>query len=234
MKEYIYRLPKLQPGTFLTRLNRFGVMINYEGKPVYLHLPNSGRMKELLVQGKKILWKPRENKGKTQGTLWAVFHENRWVMLVAVMANDLFESGLNQNIFKDFNYCQIEKREAKKGKSRFDFLLTNQKNQKKRWVEVKSVNLSVNQVGLFPDAPTTRGKRHLDELAELVLQGDEASVVFLGLREDINSFSPHKEMDLDFASSLEKAVKIGVSCFAFASFWDETGCFNLKKIQVKI
>lgn len=228
----IYSLPDLKEGTFKKRLNRFGAEIESEGKLYYLHLQNSGRMKELLIAGKKVLWKEKEG-GKTQGTLFAVWHNEQWVILISNMANFLFEACIKQEQLDDFKEYTFFKREVKNKNSRFDFLLKD-KEQKEHWVEVKSVNLVVDERALFPDAPTLRGVKHLNELKELALKGISASVVFFVLRADAKVFSPYTKMHADFATALKEALKAGVNCFSYLSFWDKRGCFKVQKIPYSL
>ena len=83
------------------------------------------------------------------------------------------------------------------------------------YVEVKSVTLVENGVGLFPDAPTTRGRRHVLELRQAVGEGVRAAVVFVIQRPDARALSPHWRADPDFCDALLEAAAAGVEVYAF-------------------
>ncbi len=97
--------------------------------------------------------------------------------------------------------------------SRFDFLLMGPKCRP-FLVEVKSVNLCIDGIGLFPDAPTKRGARHVKELAALSSPQMSTGVMFIAQREDITKVTAHREMDPEFATSLDEAQEAGVKVMA--------------------
>ncbi|MGC8839757.1 MAG: DNA/RNA nuclease SfsA, partial [Anaerolineae bacterium] len=83
------------------------------------------------------------------------------------------------------------------------------------WVEVKSVTLVQEGYGLFPDAVTARGARHLEDLAAALAQGDRAAVVFVVQRGDVQAFRPHREADPHFARRLAEVAQKGVQVLAY-------------------
>jgi sugar fermentation stimulation protein A len=101
--------------------------------------------------------------------------------------------------------------EQKLGDSRLDFLVL--KIDKRIWVEVKGCTFVRDDVALFPDAPTTRGKRHLDELTPAKKNGDNAAVLFLVFRPDAKYFSPNRLMDPQFYGAYQKAREAGVDFY---------------------
>ncbi|HTX61269.1 MAG TPA: DNA/RNA nuclease SfsA, partial [Methanobacterium sp.] len=109
----------------------------------------------------------------------------------------------------------IEKREYTYGNSRLDFLLSNS-NNKKLLLEVKGCTLVENGLAKFPDAPTIRGKRHVEELVKARKEGLESAVLFLILRDDVLKFSPNWEMDPEFSKAIKIAQKKGVKIIAYS------------------
>jgi len=101
--------------------------------------------------------------------------------------------------------------EQKLGDSRLDFLVL--KIDKRIWVEVKGCTFVRDDVALFPDAPTTRGKRHLDELTLAKRNGYNAAVLFLVFRPDAKYFSPNRLMDPQFYGAYQKAREAGVDFY---------------------
>lgn len=223
----LYPLPSLQTGTFLKRENRFlAFILSQNQEKIPIHVANSGRMKELLTAGVKVWWQPK-NTPKTKGLLWAVENNGVLVVLSAVTANHIAEAAFKKKELSPLQHYDFIQKEKTFQKSRFDFLLKNNQSQKLVLAEVKSVNLCQKGVGLFPDAPTTRGVKHLEELLEATKQGYEALVFFVGLREDIKQISPHTAMDPNFTKALKKCQKGGVSILACHSTWNLQGCQNL-------
>mgnify|MGYP001066557319 CR=1 FL=1 len=150
---------------FLRRVNRFIADIELsDGQIVQAHLANTGRMQELLRPGVAALVRPAKNPArKTAWDLLAVDYAGSWVCLAAAWANDFMREWLSKGRIAGFyDWKQIEW-EKKIGNSRFDFAVTLQSGE--RWLlEVKSVNYVIDGHALFPDAPTTRGRRHVEEL----------------------------------------------------------------------
>jgi len=121
------------------------------------------------------------------------------------IAADLIESG----IIKELAGYTIQRREFTYGKSRIDFLLKNTENYK-MLLEVKGCTLVEEGIAKFPDAPTVRGKKHLEELTHARDEGFESAVLFLVIREDAVNFTPNTNMDPDFTTAFYKAKKNGV------------------------
>src|SRR5690625_4692664 len=106
------------------------------------------------------------------------------------------------------------------GNSRFDLYYEN--GDAKGFIEVKGVTFAENGVGMFPDAPTTRGTKHIYELIKAVEAGYEGTILFLIMREDCTSFSPYRDMDADFSDALKIAADQGVEVLAYKTKYDGT------------
>lgn len=206
------------PGRFLERLNRFTVQFKHDNVVDLAHLRDPGRLRELLKTDAELLLRPARNttNRKTRFDVLAVRYEGRWVLINSGFHSDLASSLIESNLLKEFNRYSVEKREYTYGKSRLDFLLSNDISDENLLLEVKGCTLVENGIAKFPDAPTTRGKRHLEELIKAKEGGFNSAVLFLILRDDASLFSPNWEMDREFSQTLKKAREKGVIIKAYS------------------
>ncbi len=215
-------------GTFLQRLNRFAALVEVDGRPSLAHVPKSGRMRELLVPGAPALLVPKPGPRKTPFDLAMVRHEGRWVGVDARLPSRLLEEALGLGL-PELGPVHSLRREVAFGGSRLDLLGTGPGGP---WlIETKSVNLVRNGVALFPDAPTLRGTRHMEELYRAVEMGYPAAVVFVVQRDDAACLRPFEEADPLFASTL-RAVSPPVLALAYACEVDRGGIRIRHGIQV--
>jgi sugar fermentation stimulation protein A len=204
----------LVEGRFLARDNRFRVTVEVEGREVWAHLPNSGRLGELLVAGRRILLVERPGAGRKTGyDLSLVEMEGRWVSVDARLPNDLVAEALRAGKLVPLAGYPILRREVPFGRSRFDFRL-DAPDRAPCLVEIKSITLVIDGLGCFPDAVTARGRRHLEELAGAVEEGYRAAVVFVVQRDDAVGVRPHDESDPDFGRALRESARRGVEVYA--------------------
>jgi len=204
-------------GNFVERPNRFTVTFKYGDKLEIAHLRDPGRLKELLIPGVDLILRPALNTAnrKTKFDVIGVLKSDLWVLINSGFHSDMAADLIDSQIIDEFKGYRVEKREYTYGKSRIDFLLSN-KDRKKMLVEVKGCTLVEDGLAKFPDAPTLRGKRHVEELITSKNEGFGASVLFLITCEDAESFSPNFEMDPDFSNALEKAYNAGVNVIAYS------------------
>lgn len=204
--------PKLTYGQFLHRDNRFRATVDVDGQRAWAHVSNSGRLSDLFIPGTPIWLAPAEKPNrKTAFDLKLVEHGPVLVSVDARLPNRLFEEALIARKLPDFDYPNID-REVYLNDSRIDFRLSG--TDEVCWVETKSVTLVEEGIAKFPDAPTSRGRRHLLELIRARAQGNRAAVVFIIQRPDALSFSPHQEADPEFTAALDQAVEAGVEALA--------------------
>lgn len=210
-------LPRpLVEGLFVERLNRFAVAVTVGGESVRAHLPNSGRLRELLVPGAPVLLEARPRAGRrTSYDLALVRQGEEWVSVDARLPNRLFREALEEGRLPEWKGARVLQAEVRRGRSRLDFLLGGPEPDMRTWVEVKSVTLVQEGYGLFPDAVTARGARHLEELATALAQGDRAAVVFVVQRGDARAFRPHWEADPHFARRLTEVAQREVQVLAY-------------------
>ena len=203
---------------FLRRVNRFIADIELsDGQIVQAHLANTGRMQELLRPGVAALVRPAKNPArKTAWDLIAVDHGGSWVCLAAAWANDFMREWLSKGRIAGFyDWKQIEW-EKKIGNSRFDFAVTLQSGE--RWLlEVKSVNYVIDGHALFPDAPTTRGRRHVEELLALREEGWNVGIFFVTMGQPVVDVGFNAENDPEFARVMQRAIAEGAVVRAFSA-----------------
>lgn len=210
------KIGNLMKGTFRERPNRFTVMFEHDGCLEMAHLRDPGRLKELLLPGADLLLRPALNtaKRKTKYDVIAVWNAGIWVLLNSGFHNDLAQELVESGLISEFEGYKVEKREYTYGKSRLDFLLTASEGS--FLLEVKGCTLVEDGHAKFPDAPTERGKRHVEELVKAKSQGLNSAVLFIIPREDAEIFSPNWEMDPQFSQALQQAQEQGVLIIAYS------------------
>jgi sugar fermentation stimulation protein A len=190
-----------EKATFIKRPNRFVVVCSLKGKTIKAFLPNPGRLWELLLPGAVLyLEKSPRPERKLPYTVVAIEREGRPVMAHTHRTNDLVEHLVRRGMIPGLERAEIIKREIRHGNSRFDFLL--KKGEEEIYLEVKSCTLFGKNVAMFPDAVTVRGKKHLEELAELKGRGKSGAVVFLICWHKAIFFMPDYHTDLEFSKTM--------------------------------
>lgn len=210
---------QLTESIFLERPNRFIIhcrLLDSE-EVVVAHLPDPGRLIELLLPGRKVWLMYNDNPNrKTQWT--AVLCENPaqtcLVSINTTYPNMLVEKGLKAGFFEEFKGWKYRKSEYKLGNSRWDFLLEKEDGTQ-LLLEVKSVTLADGEKGMFPDAVTARGTKHVKELTELARNSDfETAILFVAQREDVQYITTATHIDPAFGQALREAKAAGVRLFA--------------------
>ena len=200
----------IQPGIFLARPNRFIAHIAIDGTEEVCHVKNTGRCRELLPAGAKV-WCERSGNPtrKTKFDLVSVEKGSRIINMDSQAPNIAVKEWLEQG-----GLGQIEnlKPESRHGDSRFDFAFT--KNGRPCFLEVKGVTLELDGICAFPDAPTTRGAKHLRELTALAKEGYGAYVLFVIQMADVKYLHPNDITDPDFGIALRDAATAGVQVLA--------------------
>ncbi len=207
-------------GKFVERPNRFVVVFETGTGPKITemaHLMDPGRLKELLIPGAHLLLrKAHPNpKRKTQYDVIAVFNEDIWVLINSGFHSDIAADLIESGVITEISNYSIQKREYIYSNSRIDFLLNNHENQK-MLLEVKGCTLVENGLAMFPDAPTLRGKKHLEELTQAMDEGFGSAVLFLIIRDDAMEFTPNTTMDPDFSKALRNAKEKGVHIIPYS------------------
>jgi sugar fermentation stimulation protein A len=209
-------------GTLIVRRNRFAAEVAVDGREALAHVPNSGRMLELMVPGTGVVLRPAIDAGrKTAYDLLAVRYAGRWVGVDARIPPPVVVQAWRDGLLPGFAAYDNVKREVVFGGSRLDLRFDGPGGV--AYVEAKSVNLVEDGVALFPDAPTLRGARHLLELREAVRQGHRGAVCFVVQRDDVRVLRPFRAADPAFADALAAVVRDGVEAYAIACVTDIDG-----------
>lgn len=217
--------PDFQEAVFLKRPNRFLAEVAIQGKVMLVHVPNTGRCRELLIPGVPVLLEEGRGKGrKTPYSLHYVQNRGVWVNIHSVRANDAAWMALRQGRIREIPEPMEIRREVIHGSSRID--LYCQSLGQEVYIEVKGVTLLEKETLVFPDAPTLRGVRHLQELSQLAEEGKRAIVLFVGQHPLGTSFRPNWDGDPLFSRTLGEAVGRGVEVLCYAAS-PETGSYNL-------
>ena len=199
-------------GAFINRPNRFIAEVEINGKTEICHVKNTGRCKELLIPGATVyaeyVNKPSRS---TSYDLIAVYKSDTLVNIDSQAPNRAFEEYLRQGkLLADVTHVRAE---TKYGRSRFDFYV--EAAATKAFIEVKGVTLEENGAAMFPDAPTERGVKHLNELAACLADGYEAYVVFVIQMKGVSYFTPNYKTHQTFGDTLVKVAGAGVKVLAF-------------------
>lgn len=202
---------KILPARFLSRPNRFVARVEAEGEELVCHVKNTGRCRELLVPGATVWLEESPNPSrKTKFDLIAVEKGNRLINMDAQAPNKVFGEWAAAGGFREG--LTLLRPETTYGSSRFDFYWESSKSR--GFVEVKGVTLEEDGIVRFPDAPTLRGVKHLDELVKAHEAGYEAAVCFVIQMENVRWFAPNDVTHPEFGQALRKAAAAGVEILA--------------------
>ena len=207
---------RLLQGTLIKRYKRFFVDIKYKNKIITSHCPNSGSMMGLLNKGNKVWFSRSNNPGrKLKYTLEIIEVEKKMVGINTLFTNKIVLDALNQKKIKNLIKFNNIKTEVKfSDNTRFDFLISN--NKKKCFLEVKNVTLSrKKEIAEFPDATTSRGTKHLNELINAKKKGYDSYILYLIQREDCTSFKIAEDIDLEYKNAFNKALNKGVKMLCY-------------------
>ncbi len=227
----MYRYEHMIHGIFRARPNRFIAHVEIGGEEVVCHVKNTGRCRELLIPGVDVWCQHHDDpKRKTKFSLITVKKGDRLINIDSQIPNklafDYVKSG-GLGFVPD-----LVKAEQTFGNSRFD--LYYEEGEKKGFVEVKGVTLEEDGIARFPDAPTERGRKHLQELEQAVLQGYDAHVLFILQMSDMLRFEPNVQRDPQFAEALRHAAANGVKVKAVECAVWEDGLEITKEIPVQL
>lgn len=207
---------KIIEGIFLSRPNRFIAKVKIGETEETVHVKNTGRCKELLITGCKVYLAESDNPlRKTRYDLIAVEkqRDKKGPLLINMDSqapNTAAEEWLIGGFFPENAKLR---REVKYGDSRFDFYIETE--NEKAFLEVKGVTLEKNGIALFPDAPTIRGVKHINELIKAKENGFSAYILFIIQMDGIYTFTPNTETHPEFSAALKDAAEKGVKILAY-------------------
>ena len=225
---------ELISGLFVKRYKRFFVDVIIDKKIVTAHCPNTGSMQGLLIKNNKVwLTKSNDPKRKLKYTLQIIECNGSKVGVNTHLTNKIVLDALKNNKIKNFKAKEI-KTEVKFGdNTRFDFLITEYNS--KKFIEVKNVTLSrTDKLAEFPDAVTSRGAKHIDELIKAKIKGYDVYLMFVVQREDCDQFSIARDIDPKYADLLSDAVKKKLNILCYDCKFSPKGIKLNKQIKIKI
>lgn len=200
-------------GTFLRRPNRFIAYVDLDGEEVICHVPNTGRLGELLLPGAQVMLSYHSSSTrKTQYELRMVMKNFSWISIDSQLPNALAQEAIATDVIEELQGYSEIRREVTYQNSRFDLQLLGEDTC---FVEVKGVTLERDGWCYFPDAPTERGRKHIDELIKAAKDGYRSALLFIIQIEDIRGFSPNKLTDPAFADKVIQAHENGVEILAY-------------------
>ncbi|WP_461198307.1 DNA/RNA nuclease SfsA [Enterococcus sp. N249-2] len=217
--------PNIVKASFIVRDNRFVARCRLlNGEEVIVHVKNTGRGKEVLIEGVPVVLQYWDNpKRKTKYDLIAVKKGTQWINIDSQIPNRLaYEGMLDGQIQLPGLKGEIVllRREVVYGQSKFDFYLETDQGET-GFVEVKGMTLENHRVGAFPDAPTLRGLKHVNELIHAKKAGYYAAVLFLIQFEGVDVATIHRKMQPALAEAIAQAQLANVSVFAYNCQVDE-------------
>ena len=202
---------RIETGRFLERLNRFIAYIEINGQKETVHVKNTGRCAELLVPGAEVyVQKAASPERKTKWDLIAVKKGKRIINMDSQIPNRVAEEWIREgNLFPNATLIKPEKTY---GDSRFDLYI--EEGDRKIFVEIKGVTLEQDGIVKFPDAPTERGVKHVEELCKAAAEGYEAYILFVIQMNRVKYFTPNMRTHVAFGKALVKAKEAGVHILA--------------------
>ncbi len=207
------RYENIVTGQFKSRPNRFIAMVEIDGKIEKCHVKNTGRCRELLLPDAEIyLEKSGNPQRKTAYDLIGVKKGELLINMDSQAPNKAVKEWLEEEAY--FKHVTFIKPECKYGNSRIDFYLETEEGRK-IFIEVKGVTLEEEGIARFPDAPTERGIKHIQELQQAVAEGYEAYILFVIQMKEIRQFEPNDRTHQAFGDALREAQKHGVSILAY-------------------
>lgn len=222
--------------TFINRPNRFISHCMLGGEEVIAHVKNTGRCKELLIEGTKVyLQSNNDPKRKTKYSLISVQKGERLINMDSQVPNKMVYKAINSGgIILPGLSEQIThlKGEQTYNQSRFDFYFET--NDQKGFIEVKGVTLEGDGIALFPDAPTERGLKHIYELIEAKKEGYLAYIIFVIQMKGVKHFKPNIETHKEFGEALAMAKSQGVEVLAYDSIVTKDSIGINQKVTCKI
>lgn len=225
------RYGNIVKGRFVSRPNRFIAKVFAEGGLQTVHVKNTGRCRELLVENEEVFLEKSDNpRRKTAYDLVAVNKNGRLINMDSQAPNAAVEEFISSG--KMLGETEFLQREKVFGESRFDFY--GIRGGKEFFAEVKGVTLEENGVVRFPDAPTERGVKHLNELVKAAAMGYECYVVFVVQMADVRYFEPNDKTHRAFGDALRYAADHGVKVLCYECEVTENSMELSKSVEVRL
>jgi len=232
-------------GTFVSRPNRFVANVIIDNRPVLAHVKNTGRCRELLVPGATLYLEDYETNMRQRKLRYSIINVEKkvnWVDSGSLLVNmdslapnvivrEALLSGMIQLPGFETNELKLTS-EKTYGKSRFDFFI--EQGEEQGFIEVKGVTLEEGGFTMFPDAPTERGLKHVEELISAKEAGYQAFIIFVLQMEGVLEFSPNDLMHREFGDALRNAAEKGVLPLAFDCKVGINSLHIYRKVKIRL
>lgn len=227
-------LKPLVHGKLIKRYKRFLSDVELDsGEIVIAHCTNSGSMKTCIEEGAEVyLTHVDDPKRKTKYTWEMIRMNGDWIGINTGIPNVLVYEAIRDQQIEGLNTYIEAKREVSFEDSRFDVFAKN--DYEECFIEVKNVSMKVGDYARFPDAVTTRGKKHLETLIRVKESGMRAVIFYVIQRSDVSVFGPAYDIDPKYAEALKKAVANGVEVFAYQAKVTPEGIDLVKQLPVDL
>jgi len=206
----------LTRAVLIKRYKRFLADVTLEdGLELTVHCPNSGSMRGCSTPGSPVYLSKSDNpKRKYPYTLEMVRENSTWIGVNTFLTNKLVVEAIKNGQIIELSHYDSLKTEVKTSvHSRLDVMLTS--GQKKTYIEIKNCSLVKDNCAMFPDAVTSRGTKHLNELVNLIQNGHEGYIFFLVQRMDATNFKPATHIDPLYTKTLTRACEQGVKMVVY-------------------
>ncbi len=234
MKEVLLKL-NVVPCKFVERLNRFVALVEVNGEIRKALLTNTGRLEEFLIPGRKAFCTPKSG-GKTDFVLIAFEDlEGKGAIVDTRTQAKAFERAVELGLVPWLRNCSIKRKEVRVGNSRLDYLFECPGGE--LYGEMKSAVLRGGEKGeyaMYPDCPTSRGRRHVRELIELTKTGKDSIIFFIGAMPGVEKFRPYEKGDSELAKLLREAKKVGVRIEGLSISLLPNGRVILERPELKV
>ncbi len=229
-------IPALQPATLIKRYKRFlADVITPTGEHLTLHCPNTGAMTGCATPGDTVWYSTSANLKRKYAHTWELTQTQNgdFICVNTLQANNVVKEALRKNLLPELIGYTTILSEVKYGaeRSRIDFMLQAD-NKVNCYIEVKSVTLSEQGSGFFPDAVSLRGQKHLRELMSVVMHGERAVLLFAVLHSAITRVSPARHIDAKYAQLLCEAQECGVEIIAWRAELSADGLTLISPLPV--
>lgn len=222
-------------GIFIKRINRFIAQVLINSNIEEVHVKNTGRCKELFIEGRKCYLEKSNNPSrKTKYSLISIYKDDLLINIDSQIPNKVVYDGIVDNkILSNLKPTNVQ-REKQYGNSRFDIKFFSEKYNKEYFLEVKGVTLENNSIAMFPDAPTTRGSKHILELVKAKEDNYGAIIFFLVQFDGATVFKPNYITDPDFSNNLKFAKENGVDIICYDSIVTKDSILINNNVKVEI
>jgi len=203
----------------IKRTNRFVAEVEVKGKTAKAYINNTGRLQELLQPGMRGHCQPNPPGRRTPLRLFAINIHSQAAIIDTQLQMHALEEALSRGLLPWCGNCRIIKRNPRLGSSTLDYLIERQGRE--TYTEVKSAVLAgPNGYAMYPDCPTRRGRRHIQELTRHAQRGGAALIIFIAALPDAKAFKPYAKGDPEIPRLLRHAAKAGVQIRAIAMHYN--------------